>query len=266
MSGVPEDATSIKAFRREPPPFRRVTVARITDLTAHLRRFSFAGAELKGLAIDEPAASVRLLLPSEGTDELVIPEWRGNEFLLQHDRRPRIRTFTPRHLRSDPVELDLDIVLHGDVGASGWAMRAAPGDPAAVSGPGRGYTIDPDADPQVLLGDETAIPAISQLLEAIPADTPVVVHVEVAHDDARVALPPHENASVTFHDLPAGAAPGAALLAAVSGTTMGGGVRVWAAGEAAGVQRIRKHLAEIGVHRSRATVRGYWKVGRAMPG
>jgi NADPH-dependent ferric siderophore reductase len=257
---------AIESLRREPPPFRRVTVGRTCDLTPHLRRVGFVGDELEGLAIEEPAASVRVLVPSRGADELVMPEWKGNEFLLPDGRRPLIRTFTPRRLRSDPPELDVDIVLHGDDGASGWAAAAEAGDPAAVSGPGRGYRIDPGAEPQLLVGDETAIPAISQLLEWIPADVAVVVHVEVARPDARLDLPDHDNASITWHDAPPGDPPGTALLAAVAAETIGDGARVWAAGEASVMQRIRKHLAARGVERSRTTVRGYWKAGRAGPG
>jgi NADPH-dependent ferric siderophore reductase len=256
----------IAALRREPPAFRRVTVGRIAEITPHLRRITFVGDDLDGLEIDEPAASVRLLIPSRGTTELVMPKWDGNEFLLPDGRRPLIRTFTPRYLRSDPPELDLDIVLHGDDGASGWAMRAAAGDPAAISGPGRGYEIDPGADPQVLLGDETAIPAIGQLLEWMPAGTPVVVRIEVARPDARLELPDPGNASIGWHDLTEGDPPGTALLAVVEGETIGELARVWAAGEAAAVQRIRKRLAERGIDRSRTSVRGYWKAGRAGPG
>jgi NADPH-dependent ferric siderophore reductase len=254
---------AIRTLRREPPIFRRAAVGSVVDLTPHLRRISLVGNELEGLVIDEPAASVRLLLPSHGSDELVLPEWNGNEFLLPDGRRPLIRTFTPRHLRFDPPGLDLDIVLHGVDGASGWVMAAEPGDPAAISGPGRGYQIDPDADPQLLLGDETAIPAIGQLLEAIPAETPVAVHIEVARPEARLDLPHHENASITWHDLAEGDPPGAALLAAIEGEAIGGEARVWAAGEAAGVQRIRRHLADRGVDRSRTAVRGYWKADRS---
>jgi NADPH-dependent ferric siderophore reductase len=257
---------TIRALRREPPPFRRVTIGHTQYLTPHLRRLTFVGDELQGLEIDEVAASVRLLIPSRGSDELVMPVWEGNEFLLPDGRRPLIRTFTPRYLRTDPPELDLDVVLHGDDGASGWAGTAAVGDPAAVSGPGRGYDIDPKADPQFLLGDETAIPAISQLLEAIPATTPVVVHIEVARPDARLDLPARDATTTTWHDLAAGDPPGAALLAAVEADTIGDGARIWAAGEAAGVQRLRKHLTKRGIDRSRTSVRGYWKVGRAGPG
>ena len=74
--------------RREPPPFRRVTVRAVTPLSPRLARITLTGDELAGLEIDEPAASVRLLIPSPGTDELIIPTWRGNEFLLPDDRSP----------------------------------------------------------------------------------------------------------------------------------------------------------------------------------
>lgn len=259
-------SATLRALRREPPSFRRVTVDRIVDLSPHLRRFTFSGAELEGLVIEEPAASVRLLVPSRGSGELVMPQWNGNEFLLPDGGRPLIRTFTPRFLRTDPAEIDLDVVLHGDEGASGWALTARAGAHAAISGPGRGYSIDPSSDPLLLLGDETAIPAIAQLLESVPAGTPVIAHMEVARPDARIRLPEHPNTSLTWHDLAAGDPPGTALLAAVAVEDLGEAARVWAAGEAAGVQRIRKHLTERGIDRSRTTVRGYWKIGRAGPG
>jgi NADPH-dependent ferric siderophore reductase len=231
-----------------------------------MRRITFGGGELDGLVIDEPAASVRLLIPTRGTSELIMPEWTGNEFLLPDGRRPLIRTFTPRHLRTDPNELDLDVVLHGEEGASGWAAGVRVGDPAAVSGPGRGYEIDATADPLILLGDETAIPAMAQLLEVAPAGTRIVVHVEVARPDARIDLPDHPNASVIWYDLPTDANPGSELLAAIEAEDIGSDAQVWAAGEAAGVQRIRKHLRTRAIDRSNTTVRGYWKIGRAGPG
>jgi len=256
--------TDIQTLRREPPAFRRVAVGRIEDLTPHLRRFTFVGEELDGLVIDDTAASVRLLIPSPGTDNLVMPEWTGNEFLLSDNRRPLIRTFTPRFLRDR--ELDLDVVLHGEIGASGWAIRVGVGDPAAISGPGRGYEIDPGADPLILLGDETATPAIAQILERTPSQTRIVAHVEVARPGARLAMPEHPNATLTWHDLGVDEAPGTTLLSVLEAMDLSATARVWAAGEAAGVQRLRKHLVERGIDRSRTTVRGYWKVGRAGPG
>ncbi len=249
--------------RREPPPFRPVTVRRVAPLTGRLMRVTLTGAGVADVAGQSPGASVRLLLPSPGADEVVTPIWNGNEFLLPDGRRPAIRTFTPRQVDAAAEELDIDIVLHGSGVASAWAAEARPGVPAAVSGPGRGYTIDPEAPAFLLGGDESAIPAISQLLEVLPRATPVTVYIEVAVRNARLPLPPHPNAAVVWCDLAPGAAPGDALVAAVRASDLVAGTKVWVAGEAAGVQRIRRHLFdERGLPRAQATVRGYWKHGR----
>ena len=241
--------------RREPPRFRRVEVVRTERTSPRMIRVTLAGAELDGFTCEEPAASVRVLLPSPGTQELVVPTWNGNEFLLPDGRRPAIRTFTPFW---DGAELAVEVVTHGHGVASQWAEAAATGDPAAVSGPGRGYLVDEDAPAYLLAGDETAIPAIRQLLDVLPGGRPIEVHVEVAHPDARLPLP------VEWHVLPAGAPPGDALVDAVRAVDLAPGTRVWVAGEAAAVQRIRKHLfQDVGLPRTQATVRGYWKHGRA---
>ena len=226
-------------------------------------RLTLTGGELEGLLVDEPAASVRLLLPSPGTNEPVIPTWKGNEFLLPDGRRPTIRTVTPRRVDPALLELDLEIVLHGSGVASQWAEAAEPGSAAAVSGPGRGYTVDRDAPAFLLAGDETAIPAISQLLEVLPATTPVEAHIEIAHPDARLALPDHPRATVAWHELPHDASPGDAFVAAIRGIDLERETLVWVAGEAAAVQRVRLDLFEERDSRAHAVVRGYWKHGRS---
>jgi len=251
-------------IRREPPAFRRVAVAGATAVTPRLVRVTVGGPGLDGLAIDQPAASVRLLLPAPGTTELVMPTWHGNEFLLPDGNRPTIRTLTP--LRLDPAiqELDLEIVVHEGGAASAWAQAARPGDKAAISGPGRGYPIDADATGFLLGGDESAIPAIGQLLELLPPDKPVHVIVEVADPSARLELPKHPAATVDWYDLPAGAPPGDTLVAAITEAELAPGTRIWAAGEAAAMQRIRRHLLdERKLPRSETWIRGYWKSGRA---
>jgi NADPH-dependent ferric siderophore reductase len=236
-------------------------------LSPRLVQVTVAGPDLDGFTIEHPAASVRLLLPSPGDQDLVVPSWNGNEFLLPDGQRPALRTFTPRRLDADALELDLQIVIHGDGLSSEWAKAAQPGDPAAVSGPGRGYAIDHDAPAFLLAGDETAIPAMSQLLEALPAETPVQVYIEVAHPDGRLALTGRPRASIDWCLLPPGAPSGDALLAAIRQADLASGIRVWAAGEAAAVQRIRRHLfEERGLPRPRATIRGYWKQGHGGDG
>ena len=259
----PEPRPTPLRVRREPPRFRAVEVCHVERLSPRMVRVRLGGPDLSGLSVEQPAASVRLLLPPPTAQEVVVPRWNGNEFLLPDGRRPTLRTFTPRRLDSGSLELDLDIVLHRSGVASEWARAATAGDPAAVSGPGRGYAVDGDAPAFLLGGDETAIPAIGQLLEALPVDRPVQVHLEIAHSDSRIPLPRHPAAVVSWHHLGDGALPGDALVAAVRSVELIPDTRVWVAGEAAAVQRIRKHLLEdLGLPRSQTTVRGYWKHGR----
>ena len=247
--------------RREPPPFQPAAVRSVETRTPRLVRVVLEGPGLAALVPPEPAASIRVLLPGDD-GPLVVPTWRGNEFLLPDGSRPRIRTLTP--IATDDTDaLAVEVVVHQGGALSAWASAAAPGDVVAVSGPGRGYAVDEHAPAYLLAGDETALPAIGQVLAALPADVPVQVLVEVADPAARLDLPAHPNAPVTWLDLPDGAPPGDALVAAVRTAELVDGVRVWAAGEAAAVQRIRRHLfEEHDIARSHATVRGYWKHGR----
>ena len=222
-----------------------------------MMRLVIGGPELAGLELPEPAASIRLLVPWPG-EPFDIPRWNGNEFLLADDRRPALRTFTPVSLRVDT--LTLDIVRHHGGAVSDWVETAAPGDPCAISGPGRGETIDETAGRYLLLGDETAIPAIEQLLEVIPSGIEVEVHIELSRPDARLALPLHPAATILWHDLSDDEPPGATLRRAVATTVVDEHTRVWAAAEAAAVQSIRRHLFdERNIPRRRTTIRGYWK-------
>lgn len=253
--------------RRQPPPFRHVEVARVVPRSPRLVGVTVTGPELAGLDPGLPAASVRLLLPEPGAADVEVPEWNGNEFLTGDGRRPTIRTLTPLRLAGDPPELDVEIVIHGDSPLSAWARQAEPGTPAAVSGTGRGYEVDPDAPAYVLAGDETAIPAISLLLPELPAGIPVDVVIEAASPEAEIDLPERPGTTVRWCLRPEEAPVGEALLAEVRSRPVDAEARVWAAGEAAAVQRLRRHLFdERGLTRAQATVRGYWKHGRAEGG
>ncbi len=246
--------------RREPPQFRRVLVRGVESLTPYMVRVTFGGEELNGFTVAQPAASLRLLLPTPGTPGLVMPTWDGNLFLLPDGERATIRTFTPQ--LSDPAnELSVDVVIHEAGAASNWVQHAQVDDPAAISGPGRGYAIDPAATGFVIAGDETAIPAIGQLLTAFPHDRQVRVIIEVRHLEARISLSDHPSASVDWLELPSGAAPGASLVEALSTVETEPDTRIWVAGEAGAMQRIRQHLfEERDLPRAAATVRGYWKL------
>ena len=258
-----DDASKLARIRREPSRYRRVVVRSINALTPHMLRIVLGGDELDGFSIAAPASSVRLLLPPPGSTELVMVTWTGNQFELPDGSRPPIRTFTPRHFDADSNELTLDVVLHDHGAATDWARAAAPGDEVAVSGPGRSDDLHPDARSHLLVGDESAMPAIAQLLEWIPADRTVDAHIEIRSADARIALPQRSNTTVTWHEAADAAAPGDAMTDALMAVTDLAD-DIWVAGEAAAVQRLRKYLFdERGRDRSGVTARGYWKMGRS---
>ena len=89
---------------------------------------------------------------------------------------------------------------------------------------------------------------------------PVRVLVEIADPSARLALPDRDHTDATWLNLPAGVSSGAA----VGTADIGAATKVWVAGEAAALQRIRRVLFEDrALTRSQAAVRGYWKHGRS---
>jgi len=227
-------------------------------------RVTLCGPELVGLDPGDPGASVRLLLPRNDTS-FEMPTWNGNEFLHTDGARARIRTLTPLDVRVvDGVgELDVDVVLHDDSPLTRWARTAAPGDDAAVSGTGNGYTVDSSVVAYLLLGDESAVPAIATLLPALPAGAAIRVLLERRPGAEPLEVREHPGAEVTWSELAPGAPPGDTLVRDAGQVELEPGTRIWAAGEAAAVQRLRKYFFdERGVPRSHTSIRGYWKVGR----
>ena len=258
-----DDRKKRAGIRREPAPFRKAAVDAVRLLTPHMARVTLIGDELKDMEPPEPAASIRLLLPTPGSRELPEINWNGNEFLLEDGSRPVIRTFTPGNFDAGGGRLDIDVVLHEAGATSAWVNSAEPGAVAAVSGPGRGYTVDQDATAYLLAGDATALPAICQLIDAIPADKALRMIVELDNEDARMELPPHSRLEHDWVVQRPQGKPGSALLPAIRDAGIGVGTTIWAAGEAGAMFNIRRYfLEERGFDRKRVTVRGYWKRGR----
>ncbi len=246
-----------RRIRKEPAPFRRVAVVATEPVSPWMTRVIVGGEELEGFAIELPAASVRLLLPTRA--ELEIPTWAGNEFLLADGTRPSIRTLTPRRFDPDRLELALDIVHHDGGVLTPWADAACAGSApdVAVSGPGRGHEIDADASAFILIGDETAIPAICQLLESLPG-VPLQTFIAVRGVDGRVDL--HRSVDERWHLVESPRDLGSVAVDHLALAELAEGTYIWAAGEAASMQSIRKYLfGDREFPRQRTTIRGYWK-------
>lgn len=189
--------------------FFDVSVAQVRRTSPSFVRVTFSGDDLGELADNGYDQRVKLLLPAADGGFAHLPSgpsWYADWRRLPDERRPPIRTYTVREVRTLPSgarEVDIDMVLHGDTGpASRFAARAEPGDRAMLLGPngryaGRhgGLEFRPPVGhvgPTLLAGDETAVPALLSILAALPEDAhgEAVLEVPVAGDITDVPVPP----------------------------------------------------------------------------
>jgi len=180
--------------------------------------------------------------------------------------RPVNRTYTPRGWDQATGALDIDFLLHGTGVGSTWASRAQVGDPAAVGRPGGAYELDPSVDWFLIAGDDSALPAIGTLIEALPSTAQARVFVEVENSDEEQVLPSRARLDVTWLHRNGGSAPvGSLVQAAVHDCQLPvGNGRVWVACEASIMRTIRTHLLhECGLARESVHTHGYWKDGES---
>jgi len=218
-------------------------------------RVTFTGDELSGFGWNGPAAHIKLIF--DGTD--------GRAAAAGPGARSSMRTYTPRRFDATARELDVEFVIHGEGPASAWAEQAAVGQQLTIAGPGRSYAVDPEADWYVLAGDDTAIPAICTILDALPPSVKAVALIEVVDAAEEHALETR-SANTEIRWLQRGTDPrhaGRELETAVRRMELPSGAgRIYVACEAEAMRRIRRHLVtERAFPRERLVTRGYWRLG-----
>ncbi len=215
---------------------RDLVVTQVEIVSPNVRRISLGGAQLAGfcsLGFDD---HIKLIWPGEG--EQVI-----------------MREYTPRHYDAERGQLVLEFVLHQHGIATDWAMQAYPGVSLKIAGP-RSSTIIPDTyDWQLLIGDETALPAIARRLQELPASSKVMVFAKTA--DARDQR--HFDSAARFEVQ--WFADDADLLAALKNLTLPAGQGfVWAAGEHHCIQALQAILRDEKGHSSEhLRCSAYWR-------
>ncbi|MEX1656354.1 siderophore-interacting protein [Streptomyces pseudovenezuelae] len=252
-------------------PFRffSLQVARTRRLGPSLVRVSFTGEDLQHFFSDGHDQSLSLFLPAAGRTEPGVPVELGDGWWQAWREQPDevravMRSYTLRGLRRDPDEIDIDFVLHEPAGpASAWAARARAGDRVQLLGPAvadnRAIRFRPPADTDLVLmwGDESALPAVSAILEALPAGQRARVWLEVRDAGDIQDLATDADAEITW--LVGEKAPDL-----IRDTQLPPAERpyVWIAGESGCVKELRRHFVrERGVDRRRVTFVGYWRQG-----
>lgn len=250
---------------------RRTTTLEVRHtewLTPHMIRVVAGGDGLAGF----PDTSytdryVKLLFPREG---VAYPEPFDADAIraeMPRELWPVMRTYTVRALDLPTQLMTIDFVYHGDEGIAGpWAAAARPGDVLRLLGPGGAYTPDADVDWHLMVGDESALPAIGAACERVPDGTHVLALLEVADAGELQELESPGKIDVRWLYRDADA-PDQLLDAVRAAEFPPGSVHAFVHGEAGFVRDVRRHLVdERGVPRELLSVSGYWRRGRDEDG
>lgn len=180
---------------------------------------------------------------------------------LPRATRPVIRNYTVRAFRPEVRELDIDFVVHGDEGVAGpWAGTLPLGASVAVIDQGCGFQHR-TADHTLLIGDESALPAVVGILRDLPRDARGDAIIEIADHDDRQPVDAPSGFDVHWVVREPGRRIGeAALEHLVALPPVAGSVSAFAAGESKLATGARRHLVnERGVPKADITFCGYWR-------
>ncbi|MFD7884710.1 siderophore-interacting protein [Streptomyces bauhiniae] len=253
---------------RKPRKLHSAQVVRTERLTPHVQRIVLGGAGLADFSADTWTDHyVKLLFAP--VDGMTYPEPFDLERIqaeLPREQWPVTRTYTVRDWDAEHREMTLDFVIHGDEGLAGpWAKRVRPGETLYFFGPGGAYTPDVTADWHLLVGDESALPAIARALETLPPGTPAHAFVEVAGPEEEQKI----DSDVEVVWLHRGDRPvGEALLEAVRALQFPEGrPHAFVHGEASFVKELRRLLrVEAQLPREDLSISGYWRLGHNEDG
>jgi NADPH-dependent ferric siderophore reductase len=217
---------------------RDLHVVRVASISPHFKSVTFAGESLADFNSASFDDHIKLLL-DVGSAE------------------PVRRDYTSRHFDPQSGELTLEFALHGDGPAAQWAAQAAPGQRATIAGPKGSLIIPTDYDWHLLVGDDTAIPAIARRLEELPSGARAIAILHMPDVEDRRSFTSAAALTVQW------VADTHALLQAVRALPLPAGEGyAWCAGEAAAMAALRKILVdEKGHDRHAIRAAAYWKQG-----
>lgn len=257
--------------------FMMAHVVRVEPLSPFFVRLTLGG--LEGLEVRGTDHWCRLFFARQGQDVLELPTsttelgWYLQYLATPRTRRPWVRAYALRDARPAVGEVDIDFVIHtGPDGSAGpapqFALDAQPGDRLGFLDQGVGFTPDHPHDWTLLIGDETALPAIAGICRSLPEGMRGSAIIEIPTEDDRQDFPAPSGMEITWvirdESPQASGRPGELALRALRAATLPDGVvHAHAIGESALANGARRHLIhERGVPKRHVDFVGYWRYGR----
>lgn len=199
----------------------------------------------------------RITLTGESLADFISASFDDHlKFIVNPDAaEPAMRDYTPRSYDNDKRELVIEFAMHGEGPANDWAENVKAGDRAFIAGPRGSRVIPMDYQWQLMLGDETAFPAISRRLEELPAGARVTVVALAEHADDRREFTTQADAEIIWVE------SAEQLIAWASQHQLAAGEGfVWCAAEASIIKALRNIFVEEKGHDINALrTSAYWK-------
>ncbi len=240
MSAVPQVTRLRHELQR-----RRAQVARVELLAPRMLRVVLRGDELEGFT-------------SSGFDDHI------KLFFDGVNGSQEMRDFTPRRFDARTGELWIEFFLHADGPAAEWAARALAGLSLDVGGPKGSSVVSAEGiDAHLLIGDETALPAIARRLEELPFGARARVFVEVDDTEEWRTFPMPSGRTVVWVPRAQNPeAPAASLISTLQAVDLPPRSFCWVAMETQAARAVRRFLTERGVDRHWIKAAGYWQRAR----
>jgi NADPH-dependent ferric siderophore reductase len=210
-------------------------------------RIEFEGSDLADFVSLSPDDHVKLIVPAESGEA-------------------ERRDYTPRRFDPAAGTLVIDFALHDAGPATRWAIESRPGDVLEIGGPRGSAVVSPDFAWWLLIGDETALPAIGRRLEELPQGKRAISVVAVADAGEEQSFETNADHQALWVHRPLHQADEpASLLSVLEGMDLpeGDGF-VWIAAEARVARAVRDYLVNGRGHPLNWTkAAGYWLKGVA---
>jgi NADPH-dependent ferric siderophore reductase len=235
---------------RHEPRRRALEVKRVESIAAHMIRVALGG-DLEGftsLGFDD---HIKLFFPDGPAAADGTPQTAS-------------RDYTPRSYDPASNTLDIEFVLHDAGPATRWARQARPGQPLQIGGPRGSFIIPTNFDWHLLIGDDTALPAIGRRLAELPAGTRAVVLAEVDGPADQLSFESAADVTVTWAHRNGAQAGSTTVLADALRTLRlpAGDYYAWVACESLTAKALRAQLiAEHGANPKWMRAAGYWRRG-----
>jgi len=219
---------------------RQLEVRGVERVTPGYVRVTLGGEDLAGFTSLGYDDHCKLIFPASGEEAIM-------------------RDYTPRRYDAAAGELVFEFALHSEGPASDWAAQAAVGQSLTVGGPRGSFVVEGDFDWYLLIGDETALPAIGRRLEELPKTARAVAVIEIADAGEEQVLNGPDDTTIYWVHRDAGTA----LLTGVETLQfLPGEPYVFVACEGTVAKEIRRHLLERrGLDKRWLKASGYWRGG-----